>query len=218
MSDLLTSCWIEADSRPVFQGCWIEQHNFQGYRGSHAYPTYLRRMNGLGHCVGASLFPKEHLDEREHMTDIACAVALMESWEIYTNDLLSFYKEYDDTGDDSYLINNYRRCEGISVEQALQKLTDDVVACSNQLKEVFKGRDERIWANINGFMQGYVTWHLSDKRYRLSELAAELQASGEGKEVVASWKQAQDVGHVEPERWAFPSVEELMPKTNGNHT
>lgn len=35
-------------------------------------------MNGLGHCVGASLFPKQDFDESKHIPEISTVIAEME--------------------------------------------------------------------------------------------------------------------------------------------
>ncbi|KAK5991842.1 Trichodiene synthase [Cladobotryum mycophilum] len=77
-----------------FQACWIEQHNFKGFPGSHDYPGFLRRMNGLGHCVGASLWPADEFDEEKLSLEITTAIAQMENWMVLVNDLFSLYKEH----------------------------------------------------------------------------------------------------------------------------
>lgn len=49
-------------------------------------------MNGLGHCVGASIFPKAQFDEKVLFTEITSVISQMENWIVFVNDLLSFYK------------------------------------------------------------------------------------------------------------------------------
>lgn len=61
-------------------------------------------------------------------------------------------------------------------------------------------------------MLGYITWHLSDPRYRLGDLTAKV--SGNGNTVADEFCRYQDsarrVGAVNPKEWAFPSVAELV--------
>ena len=76
----------------VFQGCWIERHSFQGFPGCYDFPGFLRRMTGLGQCVGGTMFPSGQFDEEALFTEITSVIANMEIWVGYVNDLLSFYK------------------------------------------------------------------------------------------------------------------------------
>src|SRR5690242_6292115 len=94
-------------------------------------------MNGLGHCVGASIFPKEQFDERAHFKEITCAIAQMENWMVFVNDLLSFFKEWDEPRDQASPVNNYANCDRTSLIEALEKLTRDCIRDSEQIVEVF---------------------------------------------------------------------------------
>jgi ABC-type thiamine transport system substrate-binding protein len=59
---------------------------------------------------------------------------------------------------------------------------------------------------------GYITWHLSDPRYRLRDLTANV--SGSGNSVADQFcryqASADRVGAVDPKEWAYPSVVELV--------
>ncbi|KAH6622421.1 trichodiene synthase [Boeremia exigua] len=195
-----------------FQGCWIEQHNFQGYPGSYDFPGFLRRMNGLGHCVGASIFPKKQFTETTHFKEITSAIAQMENWMVFVNDLLSFFKEWDEPRDQASLVNNYAICDRTSLLEALEKLTRDCIRDSEQIVEVFADKHEDIKETLTLFCQGYITWHLSDPRYRLDELTAKVSgsASTTADEFRRYQESARRVGAVNPEEWAFPSVVELV--------
>ncbi|GIJ87025.1 nonribosomal peptide synthase [Aspergillus pseudoviridinutans] len=193
-----------------FQGCWVEQHNFLGFPGSFDYPNFLRRLNGLGHCVGGSIFPKERFDENELFTEITTAIAQMENWMVFVNDLLSFYKEFDEPRDQTSLVNNYSRCNEITLEQALEKLTMDTIVDSEQLLRVFHDKDHKILHTLCKFLQGYVTWHLCDPRYRLQELDSLTdELSGVSNKLRNYLQSAKEVGSVDPKAWAYPSVANL---------
>nr|UWK20044.1 trichodiene synthase [Trichoderma gamsii] len=192
-----------------FQGCWIEQHNFKGFRGSSDYPGFLRRINGLGHCVGASIWPIELLDEEEHFLEITTAIAQMENWMVWTNDLFSFYKEYFTERDQTSLVNNYVACDGITMEQALDKLCKDTIRSSEEIIQVFHDKDPKMYEILSRFIQGYITWHLCDDRYRLVEVyesAGDDSIAQRFKKYVES---ARRVGLIDPAKYCRPSVAEL---------
>jgi amino acid adenylation domain-containing protein len=181
-----------------------------GFPGSFDYPTFLRRMNGLGHCVGGSIFPKERFDEKELFTEITAAIAQMENWMVFVNDLLSFYKEFDEPRDQTSLVNNYARCNEITLEEALEKVTKDTIVDSEQLLSVFRDKDPRILHTLRTFFQGYVTWHLCDPRYRLQELHSLTKESDKVSTKLHDYLQsAKEVGSVDPKAWAYPSVASL---------
>ncbi|CAD0028787.1 unnamed protein product [Aureobasidium pullulans] len=195
-----------------FQGCWIEEHEFQGFKNSHNYPEFLRRMDGLGHCVGASLFPKQDFDESKHIPEISTVIAEMEQWEMHVNDLLSFYKESSDSSDQANFVTNYAHCTGCSVEHSLSRLTDSVITSGNAMTTTLADKDGRIKEVVEGFMQGFVTRHLTDPRYRIQELVQQTQnsrLSGQ-EELTTFWKAAMEVGDVDHKLWAFPPLQEMM--------
>ncbi|GES66569.1 trichodiene synthase [Aspergillus terreus] len=192
-----------------FEGRWIEQNNFHGYRGSEDYPGFLRRLNGLGHAVGASLWPSARFDEQELFQEITTAISMMEHWEPWLNDLLSFYKEFDDHHDQTKLINNYRHVEGQSVTEAVEKLAQNLLRVSEQVMYVFKDKDPRILDTLTPFMYGYVTWHLSDERYRMNEVYERVSENDEmGRKFCRYYEDANKVGRIDPAKWARLSVSE----------
>lgn len=166
-------------------------------------------MNGLGHCVGASLFPKSQFNEQELFVQIVSVIAQMENWMVWVNDMMSYYKESMAERDQTSLVNNYVQCEEITLNEALDKLTRDTIHSSEQMISVFEGKDPQLVATLKSFVQGYVTWHLCDARYRLGEL------NERGKEIATGMKfreyqaRARQVGAVDPEKWAVPTVAAL---------
>nr|UWK21989.1 trichodiene synthase [Trichoderma margaretense] len=158
-----------------FQGCWIEQHNFKGFRGSSDYPSSFA----------------------------------MENWMVWTNDLFSFYKEYFAERDQTSLVNNYVECEGITLDQALDKLCKDTIRSSEEIIQVFHDKDPKMYEILTSFIQGYITWHLCDDRYRLVEV---YEAAGDDP-VAQKFKKyaesARRVGAIDPARYCVPSVTEL---------
>ena len=203
---------MELNLITVFQGCWIEQYNFFGYPGSYEYPTFLRRLNGLGHFMGASMFPSAQFDEKKLFTEITSVIAHMEHWTVFVNDLMSFYKEFDEPRDQTSLVNNYARCDGTTLDEALNKLTRDCIVMSQQIVAVFKDKDPKLADTVFSFCQGSVTWHLCDSRYRLKELWDRAGNSPAGLAFRHYQQSAARVGAVDPKEWAFPLVKDLAEK------
>lgn len=166
-------------------------------------------MNGLGHCVGSSLWPTAEFNEDKLFLEVTTAIAQMENWMVWVNDLFSFYKEYDAERDQTSLVQNYCETEGISINDALEKLCSDTVHSSEQLVAVFEDKDEKMVNSLRMFVQGYITWHLCDKRYRLSEVYEKAGDTVNGLRFKEYCKAARSVGIVNPNEYAIPSVTTL---------
>lgn len=205
--------------KKVFQGCWIDRHNFQGTNGAHDYPKFLRRLTGLGQFVGASLFPGSPAREEELMMHITSVIPHLEYWEVYVNDVMSFYKEFDCVDDQAILVRNYVRCgPQASIEEGLDRVASDAIARSEILCRVFadnKDMDPHVAATVKAFCQGYITWHLSEPRYRLRELgerAGDSPNARRFREYLGAGAQAA----VDAEHWAYPSVAAMAEAQLGN--
>lgn len=195
--------------KSVFQGCWIERHNFQGLHGAHDYPQFLRRLNGLGQFVSASLFPSTPTQERELVVQITSAMPHLDHWEAWVNDVMSFYKEFECVDDQTILVRNYVRCGSqASIEEGLDRVISDVIARTEILCSVFRDNEDmepHVAATVEAFCQGYITWHLSEPRYRLRELgerAGDSATAQKFREYLGVGSQAA----VDSEHWAYPSI------------
>ena len=197
-----------------FEGCWIEQSNFHGFPGSHHFPLFLRRLNSLGHCVGAQLFPQEHFDEQALFTEISSSIAQIEPVAMFINDVMSFYKEFDDLQDQTSLVVNYSQVESISLEQALDRVTQDTIQGCEQLAAVFKGRDPNVAATLEAWVQGYFTWHFCDPRYRMKEVYERSGDSLAGAKFRHYYEEAMRVGGIDLSEWAVPSLSAMVQQAN----
>ena len=166
-------------------------------------------MNGLGHCVGASLWPASQFDEQRLFLEITTAIAQMENWMVWVNDLFSFYKEFDGDRDQTSLVQNYCATEGISISEALDKLCTDTTRSSKQIMSVFSGKDPAMVETLRCFIQGYITWHLCDDRYRLRKVYEKAGDSAAAAKFYSYMACAREVGVVDPREYAVPSVTQL---------
>ncbi|KAI0168707.1 trichodiene synthase [Pestalotiopsis sp. NC0098] len=187
-----------------FQGCWIEQKNFGGFPGSGYFPNFLRRLNGLGGISSATLFPSSEFDEELVFEEIVTAVAQIEPQLTLCNDLISFYKEFDNPRDEINLVSNLARCNQVDWEVAFKQLTDDTILYCKQLVDVFQGKDPKIEATIRAFVHGYVTWHLCDPRFRMHEVYAQLGQDENATKFRRFYERATSIGEIDHMLWANP--------------
>jgi len=188
-----------------FQGCWIEQNNFGGFPGSSYFPHFLRRLNGLGGISSATLFPSSEFDEDLVFEEIVTAVAQIEPQLTLCNDLISLYKEYDSPRDQINLVSNLVHCNGISWEVAFEQLTHDAILYCEQVGDVFKGKCPKVEGTIRSFVQGYVTWHLCDPRFRMAEVYQQAGQSEADMKFRRFYEKATSIGVIDFKLWASPS-------------
>lgn len=184
----------------------IEHYDFEGFRGSHDYPFFLRRLTGVAQGYGAMLFPKDQFDEHALFNEIISSIAQSEPLILFLNDLFSFYKEFGCPKDETGLINGYCHVDGISVYQSFNRVADDSIVRFQQILDVFEHKDPKIRAAIRRFFQGYITWHLTCERYRLNEL---YELCGDRPNEVNFrhyYEEAIKAKGVETKEWAVPSV------------
>jgi trichodiene synthase len=135
-------------------------------------------------------------DETKLFKEITTAICMMENWMVWVNDLISFYKEFDDPRDQTSLINNYAHVE---------------------IMTVFADKDPRLVNTLTRFMHGYVTWHLCDDRYRISEIYKQVDG---GSEVDCKFRhyyeEANKVGRVEASEWAVPIATTIIEQERVN--
>lgn len=182
-----------------FEGCWIEQHNFQGYPGSDCFPLFLRRLNCLGGAVGGTIFPAAEFDDQKLFKEISCVMAQIDGPVALVNDLFSFYKEYNQ--DEANLVSSWCTVDGITLEQALERLTDNTIHACVRILSIFKDKDSKVLASIRAFIHGYVTWHFCDLRYRLREIYKRGDTGEAGVKFGHYFEKALSVGWVDLEEW-----------------
>ena len=122
------------------------------------------------------------------------------------NDLISFKKEFHSPQDQTNLIKNYRAVDGIGLDQAIDRLTDEIIHNFEQLLSIFEGKDPAVKATVKAFAYGYITWHLCDARYRMSEVLDRCGREGVGERFRNYYEQARSVGRIDFLEWTEPSV------------
>ena len=99
------------------------------------------------------------------------------------------------------------------IGQALDKLARDVIHRCEQLT-VLKGKDPEGEASVDAFVQGFITWHLCDHRYRMNEIAERSGDSLVGVKFGHYYEQGRKAGYIDPKEWAVPSVAAMAEQAN----
>ena len=142
----------------------------------------------------------------------------MENWTVFVNNLLPFYKEFDERRGQTSLVKNYAQCNQITLEETLEKVTNNrhdprLGAARQRLSR----QGPRILRPIRTFLQGYLTWHLCDPWYRLQELHLLTKHSAVVPTKLHNYLQsAKEVGSVDPRTWEYPSVASLAAENATN--
>lgn len=160
--------------------------------------------------MGGNLFPAEQFDEQALFPEITTAIAQIENVVIYMNDLMSFYKEFDDPDDQTSLTKNCCRVEGVGLKEAFDRLTRGAIDSCKQLLAIFEGRDPQVRATLEAFVQGFATWHLGDRRYRIKEVYERTGDSLVGMKFRQYYEHASSMADIDISEWAKPSLSELV--------
>lgn len=158
--------------------------------------------------MGATLFPTVDYDEQELFGEITSAIAEVDYYMFLVNDLISFYKEFEQ--EEMILVKNYSRTYGLSIPDALDKLVQEAIDSADRLMDVFTKKNPSVFKAIRAFMHGYITWHLCNQRYRTKEVIDRLDDSETSDRFRAYYGHAQNTGQIPMTEWATPSIEDLI--------
>ncbi|KAG8528567.1 uncharacterized protein KY384_006739 [Bacidia gigantensis] len=187
------------------QGSWLEKRNIIGYPGAHRYPTYLRHLTGLSENGCVSLFPKEIIDEDENLQHIAVLLPHMVTYVDKVNDLFSFYKEVHDPDDRINAATTYSHAHGVTLQESFEYIVEEAVSCLEQIRTVFtKGRVPAVQKVVESTLQGYVTYHICEDRYRLGELTEKGGDDPNATEFSRYYNMIRKVGWFDPSEWPQP--------------
>lgn len=127
------------------------------------YPYFSRVMCGTSEAYSLFAFPPE-IPMKFYIQ------ALPEIMKFFNNgnDILSFYKE-ELAGESINHISNMAKCHGVSKIEILRRLSEEVATCHSKSLEILSPYQEAL-AAYTKFSQGFIVFHASLARYRLSEL------------------------------------------------
>lgn len=147
-------------------------------------------------------------DEQKLFPEISAAICTLDPWSLWINDLFSFYKESKDRHDHMSLINNYCHVGQLTVNEAFENLTSKTLQVTKEIMTVFKDKDPRVLNSVLAFMNGYVTFHLTARRYRIRELYDQADMEHEvGRKFRLYFESAQRAALVDPSELSVPALD-----------
>jgi len=129
------------------------------------WPKYLRAESGIGPAAACAMFPRQvHRDISAYIQvipDIA-------EFEAFTNDILSIYKEELGNETTSYVYVQSKTTLK-HPKRVLVEMVREVGDLHTHIAAALERQPEAL-AAWKAFENGYIAWHLTLGRFRLSEL------------------------------------------------
>ncbi|KAF7350598.1 Terpenoid synthase [Mycena sanguinolenta] len=129
------------------------------------WPKYLRAKSGLGSGAACALFP------RKVHPDLSAYIQVLPDIDDFTclvNDILSFYKE-ELAGETTNYVHVRSKTSLKTPKQVLVEMVHEVGNIHTRVAATLAGHPEAL-AAWTTFETGYIAWHLSIERYKLSQL------------------------------------------------
>ncbi|CCX32288.1 isoprenoid synthase domain-containing protein [Pyronema domesticum] len=157
-------------------GCLLEAElpkKMQVPKAAGRWTTFFRGKTGMGELYSHFLFPLEQFSEPEDVRYYIASIPDIAEIINKINDILSFYKE-SVVGDEDY---NYvcleARRTGQTPVEILRESCDEQVRLVKEIKEALSAHDLCHEA-FSEFVVGYIMYHCTNSRYRLSEIGVIL--------------------------------------------
>ncbi|KDR72279.1 hypothetical protein GALMADRAFT_30148, partial [Galerina marginata CBS 339.88] len=166
--DTIPANCITLAAMDYINGCLLEQmpaiRDMKLSDDAQSWPYFLRNKTGSAAAYAFMLFPKDL------KLDLSVYIQVIEDIVLFTNlvnDVLSFHKEYL-AGETNNYVSNRAHVSKKHILDTLQDVVDDTLAAHARITKVLQSTDAAIpWKR---FVNGYIAFHFTLKRYRLDEL------------------------------------------------
>lgn len=164
---------IISDAQDYIAGCIIERdntRNMMSSSGATSFPKYLRDDLGLGEVYGYLAFAEltPEIEQREKYLPV---MRDFRNFVPEANDVMSLYKEIFDGDDKFTYIGNMAKAHDLSIPDALRLVCFDVAQNIKNIRGMLSHPDQAdILKIVNGFINGYISWHMQSGRYRLNDV------------------------------------------------
>ncbi|KAJ7107924.1 Trichodiene synthase [Mycena epipterygia] len=127
------------------------------------WPSFLRAKTGVAAAYTLMIFPQsENVDIAQFMQAVPDINVFIE----LSNDVLSFYKEML-AGEVANYMHNKSATTGKTVDATLDDTSREVISTYERVSSYLRGSTREAWET---FVKGYITFHVTQDRYRLREL------------------------------------------------
>ncbi|KAJ6554995.1 isoprenoid synthase domain-containing protein [Mycena vulgaris] len=130
-----------------------------------SWPRYLREKSGMAPGFSCAAFPRV---VHPSITTYIQALPDIDEYLCLVNDILSFYKE-DLAGETMNHVSVRAKLSGKHPKRVLVEMVEEVGDLHRRIAAILEGNPEAMtaWATLE---HGFIAWHLSLGRYKLSEL------------------------------------------------
>jgi hypothetical protein len=158
--EFVSACYFEAEEKEL-------QLRFPS--DAPDFPRFLRYKSGVPETYSFFAFPEDSFPEDRYLRYYLPSIPYVGDLFCYINDIFSFYKEFTMTGDSFNFIRHHALTHNVDVFQSLRELCNETVEIIRRIRTI-TAVDPQIHANVEQLIQGYVVYHLSQSRYKLSEI------------------------------------------------
>ncbi|KAF7122242.1 hypothetical protein CNMCM5793_000199 [Aspergillus hiratsukae] len=137
--------------------------------GAFNFPRFVRDKCGIAEPNFHMVFPEELFPEESHLEIFLPIIPDLNDCINYINDVLSFYKETVVGPERFTYICNLAEVQSISIQDALRLTCAGIIQNMRNIRKVLS-RCPQILDAADQFLCGYISWHLFQDRYRLSEI------------------------------------------------
>jgi hypothetical protein len=129
------------------------------------FPEYVRLQSGAPALYAYWIFPRhKHPDLSTYVQAIPDLLALINR----VNDIFSFYKE-ELAGEDDNFVHMRAKTSGKDVIITLEDICDETIELVNNISATL-ATDTAAYLAFQGYLSGYIRFHLSTTRYCMKEL------------------------------------------------
>lgn len=167
--NFITSSTIDA-----INGFLLESKFSTGFSTSiPGFAAWMRHKGGYGEVLTFFIFPDREFPEDEWLGKYIQTLPITRDVICYINDILSFYKEQV-LKKESCFIENLAQEKGCGIIAALRETCVTTAELRKRVRERFAVEDEKLSSAFDSYIEGYVKWHFSVKRYRLDDIGLSL--------------------------------------------
>ncbi|RAH66275.1 terpenoid synthase [Aspergillus aculeatinus CBS 121060] len=147
----------------------MAQSAFRFSAATRLMPMFLRTKVGAAEILVALLWPQQRYPEETHLIRYFPAVQELVLFTDFTNDILSYYKEFVVHRETGNFVANFAEAHGMSHLEVLRRLVDYAPKVIANVYEIFAGKDDLV-RPVRDYVKGWIMLCTAQRRYHLVEL------------------------------------------------
>ncbi|KAI9368844.1 terpenoid synthase [Aspergillus egyptiacus] len=148
----------------------MERSNFRFHRAARLMPMFLRTKVGAAEILVSMMWPQAAFPEQEGcLMQYFPAVQELVLFIDFTNDILSYYKEFVVRQESGNFVANFAETHGLSHLDVLRHLVGYAPKVLDAAYQILEGKEEML-ATVRTFVNGWIMLCTGHRRYYLVEL------------------------------------------------